>query len=210
MSKAVKLVRFADDSKSYDGTVMSPRNIIFYKIVCGFFKAKFFDETKPITSACDILHITDFNYEMITYCKHRLIYFLKLLIEKKKIQQYESTFETPEKEKDLYWDSDFFKSRIRPCGYKVSLVRRGCRDFNLSFSISNICHIENLLRLIIQAQIHLCTSVHGVKEYFKTTLMYLSCEAELGNCRHREDEYNSRQREEYVDRERSMTESMSY
>ena len=161
-----KKVIFAEDAKKYDGVILSDRSLCFYKIVCGYFNALSSKEKYKIKKVIehkietdvrntyDILVLVGFKEEVLKYCRYRLAYLIKRLAEKNlSIDNKENIYHKDEK--DPYWDNTFFveraKKKSKEYGKCVSIVSRGCRDFNLSFKTEHLIHLHKLYELIKSA-----------------------------------------------------------
>jgi len=145
----VKKVRFDPNSKTYDGVKFSSRSVIFYQIVCGYFRNKFMDfKQLPIANTDDVLTAVSYNTETLTYVVNRLKYFIKLLYKKQIDLMKETVFnEYIYVVEDPYWDADFFRTKVKKFGHKVSIVRKGSRDFNMFFEHLHIPHFTKLIKL---------------------------------------------------------------
>jgi hypothetical protein len=147
-----KKVTFAPNVKKHDGTKISFKCVIFYQIVCGFFKIKFMDfKERIIENSEDRLETVSFDSELLRYIINRLKNFRKLLYEKNIELMSEEPLKNNNKIEDYYWDNNFFNSRIKKSGSRVSLVRKGSRDFGLSFECEHINDFNKLIYMCEQS-----------------------------------------------------------
>jgi len=146
----VKKVTFASNVKTHDGVNFSLRSVVFYQIVCGYFSNKFMDYRQlPIHNTEDVLIAASYNTEILTYVVNRLKHFRKLLYQKRLelLKEPFSFVDNILKIEDHYWDNDFFRTKVKKSGHKVSIVRSGSRDFNMSFEEQHIPHMTKLINL---------------------------------------------------------------
>lgn len=159
--KKVKKVTFSNNTKKHDGVIFSERSTIFYKIICGYFEVKKFmgSEVKQVKTVSDIMFLTLFNDEILKYCNNRVFHCIKLLTNLKAMKIEENAkaivnvriIDEQKEERDDYWDHPMFvkNAKSRSCsGTKISIIHRGCRDFNLCLGIKHLQFLYKLRDLL--------------------------------------------------------------
>jgi len=157
-TKMSKKVTFAEDSKKHDGVCLHHNAIVYYQIMCGAFSMKHFLDYKvsrKVKTYKDILHIANFNQESLKYCKDKLAYVINLLREKEieiRQEQNQPVKEVSNVEKDC-WESEMLDNIAaqKKVGHKVSVVRRGCRDFGMCVEVQHIKYLTSIYGLIKDA-----------------------------------------------------------
>jgi len=161
-AKMSKKVTFAEDSKKHDGVCLHHKVVVYYQIICSAFSMKRFLDYKvgrKVKTYKDILHIANFDQESLKYCKEKLATVINLLHEKEiEISQNQAEKDVPKipvkiVETDSYWESEMLDkiAAQKKVGHKVSVVRRGCRDFGMSLEVQHIKHLMGLYGLMKEA-----------------------------------------------------------
>ena len=154
-----KKVTFAKETKKHDGVAFHRNSTVLYSIICGATNQKFLNcKIRKVNNKEDILLISNYDDEALKYSRERMNILIKKLTDLKNKIDLNDKDQLKDnlisKDFDSYWDSDFFvkkaESRKITRG-RISLVRRGCRDFNIAFSICNIKFLEHVNNLIGKA-----------------------------------------------------------
>ena len=162
-NKTRKTVSFTPETKKHDSIVMSPRVTAYYQILSGYLQIKqSLFENKVVKCHNDILLITNFDNDILQYCKDSLGHFITILRNKQKEKeenftgcQFTPTVDCVSKETDKfisYWESDRFRIatlRRQSTRYKVSAVRKGSRDLVIYVNaFKHLLFCENLYKMI--------------------------------------------------------------
>lgn len=153
----MKKVTFAENVKKHDGVYFHKNARVFYSIICGSTNQKFMKgKVRSVKTAKDVLLISNYDVDALKYSKERLEKFINDLTElDKKLKEPKEQLEEPKDQTvDEYWDNAVFLRNAKSRQSRnLSLVRRGCRDFSMTFSVDNkifLTHVFNTIKKALE------------------------------------------------------------
>lgn len=153
-----KKVMFAEDAKKHDGVRLHNKAVAYYQIMCGAFNMKNFLDYKvsrKVRTYKDVLYITNFDQEVLIYCKEKLATLINLVTERGDIEQdpEEHIVEVNSESSEWdHWESpELDKKASHVKKLKVSVVRRGSRDFGMSVEFQHLKYLNYIYSLIKEA-----------------------------------------------------------
>jgi hypothetical protein len=153
-----KKVTFAEDAKKHDGVRLHNKAVAYYQIMCGAFNMKNFLDYKvsrKVRTYKDVLYITNFDQEVLVYCKEKLATLISLVDERGEIEKepVEDVAKVNSESSDWdHWESpELDKKASNVKKLKVSVVRRGSRDFGMCVEFQHLKYLAYIYSLIKEA-----------------------------------------------------------